>query len=135
MTYFDLSPFDKPAIVQEKKKYATFTVREIGGPAEIIKWRAEQAKKESIYLASLDAREARRVVAAKELGTLDAPALGRPSWNDRMAAGKKMREDYMRPDPNYVPIERTYEVSADPKQSLFQIIGGWFSRLWKSANF
>jgi hypothetical protein len=41
-----LNPFDAPAIIQEKKKYASFTVREIGGPLEIIAWRKAQEQKE-----------------------------------------------------------------------------------------
>lgn len=129
---FYLSP---PPIMREKKKYATFTVRAIGGPEEIVKWRAEQAIKEANYKIKLTERDAR--LAAFEAETnqkLDTPTIHTTSWEEKYAFAReeqvrlKTVEKIAADSYSYTPFE-------EPKKTIIQKIKGFFSNLWTHSNF
>ena len=123
------------AEVQKKKKYANFTIREIGGPTEIIEWRRRQEAKEALYKLTLKARDER--IASFESETsqkLDVPTIHTTSWAEKQAFVKSERERLAKIDervadmPAWIPIE-------EPKLTILQKIGQFFKNIWKNANF
>lgn len=136
---FDLKDYEQPAHVQKKKKYATFTVREIGGPAELAKWKEVQAAKAAIYNLRIQARDDRMSDFAASLGQkVDRPVNNSPSLMDRLAHNKAMHIDLdlkqaeavknQKPEPKWEP-------TPEPKLSILQRIGRFFKQLWRDANF
>lgn len=121
-------------IVQEKKKYSNFTIREIGDPTEIIQWRKEQEAKQEAYRARLSLRDAR--IGEYELKTgqkLDAPTIHTTTWVEKQAFVQRERERLAAPElvseyPQFVPAE-------PPKKTLFQWVKYFFKRVWQNANF
>jgi hypothetical protein len=143
MSNVSLFENDVIPIVQEKKKYQNFTVREIGGPAEIIVWRAEQARKElanqAFRMQVVEAQKTKMIDPTLEdkgvtwkgsAGT--QPRMG--SWADKLAEGKEMRKDYMKPE-LLTKEAWTYEPYVEPKKTFFQRIKGAIRAFWDSAKF
>lgn len=127
---FEVSP-----LVQEKKKYATFTVREIGGPEEIVKWRQQQEAKESIYRLRLGERNTRIETFEKETGQiLDQPTLGKTPWAEKLAFAKSEQARLAKAEENVTKYP-PWEPPTAPKQTPLQKIGSFLKRLWTNANF
>lgn len=132
---FILSNLNQPGEVQKKKKYATFTVKEIGGPDEIIAWRKVQAVKEEAYRMTLRARDQRIAEFEASSGQkLETPTIHTTSWAEKQAFVKAeiaeieaQRAKYVAPDP--------YQLPDEPKKSVGARIAGFFKRIWASANF
>lgn len=128
-----LSSLNPEPVVQKKKKYSTFTVREIGGPDEIGKWREMQAAKEATYRLKLKSRDERLAAFQAETGQLLAkPTIHTTSWAEKQAFAKSERIRLAKLED---VAERTFEPTPEIKKTLFQKISGFFSRVWKSANF
>ena len=124
-----------PAIVQQKKKYATFTVREIGGPEEIIKWRAEQEAKESIYRLRLGERDKRLDDFSRLIGQpLDTPKVGVRNWKEKLEFAKSERERLSKAEQAVIDYP-PWEPPVIPPKTIFQKIKDFCRSLWKSANF
>ena len=122
-------------LVQKKKKYATFTVKEIGGPAEIIKWRQAQEAKEHLYRMKLNERESRLASFEAETNQrLESPKIHTTSWSEKVAFAKSERERLSKAE-SVVTQYPAWEVEPTPKLSIFQKITGLFKSLWKNANF
>ena len=123
-----------PAIVQEKKRYATFKITPIGGPAELAIWRAEQAKK----LAAYQLRRSEQKDKATEIvaGGTDAP-LGEltwkgkallsdsRAWDERLKEAKARRRAYLKPELVQSPKDWTYEPTLEAKPSLKERVFKW----------
>ena len=122
---------DTIPIRQEKRKYACFHVKDIGGPAEIAKWREIQAAKEHAYRIRLAGRDKR--IAAFEAETkqrLDSPKLGRSSWSDRLSFAKSEQERLNKPavlthDPYQLP----------PEPGFWQRVVKFIWDFWASCEF
>lgn len=124
-------------LVQTKKKYATFTVTEIGGPEEIIKWRAQQqAKQEAIAMAQ-QMRDQRLLDFEKEQGIkLDAPTLHNTSWEEKVMFVASERERLAKLEHNVRAVDLTWFTSFDePKPSIFNRIKSFVGSIWANANF
>ncbi len=125
--------FDPVPVVQEKKKYANFTIREIGGPEEIVKWREMQAAKEAVYRCRLSARDERISQFEAETGQkLASPEVKTASWQEKleqaMAERKRLAER--------VEVAReSYQLPVEPPKPILQRIIGFFKSIWKNANF
>lgn len=134
-------------VIQEKKKYATFTLREIGGQAEIVKWREEQATKWAAYQANREAfKEKQKLYVCGP----DAPQgdkvtwEGKASlvqgsdreWHTKLAQVIAERERLYQPEVATAPkAYEPYVPEPKPKLSLWAKTKNQFSRLWNSANF
>lgn len=83
MSYLRLGDYlERPAIIQqERNRYQLFTITPIGGPAEIVKWREQQAKKLAEYGIKREELKAKK----KEFiaGGRDAP-VGELNWDGRV---------------------------------------------------
>lgn len=125
--------FDRPPVIQEKKKYVNFKVTPIGGPTEIIKWRQQQEMKEVAYRFRLGARDQRIVEAEKELGRFDKPIVSGESWGEKVARANSERERLRKA----VEAVNSYEWKPTPKtkQSLLKKVTSFFKKIWKDANF
>lgn len=122
---FDFIP---PAMIQEKKKYANFTLKEIGGPEEIIKWRKEQEAKESIYRLRLGQRDTRLTSFEKEIGELISRGefKGR-NWEEKVMAAKELRDEIAKQHAKVIAYP-PWQPREAPKPSLFQRIVGFFKQ-------
>lgn len=137
---FDLELFENPPIVQKKKKYAHFTVREIGGPAEIIKWREEQARKEAEQNIRISLhRDALKDLIAPE-GSPEGTEVtwkgrataGRQAWGDRVREARMRASPFEGCHPTQHPAWKPREA---PKLSLFRRVAKWAKGIFESANF
>lgn len=122
-------------LVHEKKKYTNFTVTEIGGPEEIIKWRQMQEAKESLLRLKLGARDTRLTDYEALIGQkLDTPKISSMTWAEKAAFASSERERLAKLEANvikyppWVPEEK-------PKPTFFQRIKGFFKSLWTESNF
>lgn len=123
------------ALVQKKKKYATFTIKDIGGPEEIKKWREQQAAKETVYRMRLSARDERVETYEKELGQkLATPRLSKPDWAEKYALAQEEREKISKAVQALVDHPPWKPVTS-PKVTVFQRIIRFFGNIWKNANF
>lgn len=131
----DFEFLDPPAIVQKKKKYQTFTVTPIGGPAEIIKWRQQQEAKESLYRLRLGDRNNRIANFESKLGQkLDAPTIHTTSWAEKQAFATEERQRLKKAE-DVVLEYPPWESAPEPKKTLFQRFKGFIVSLWQHANF
>jgi hypothetical protein len=128
--------FESPIpIVQEKKKYANFTITEIGGPLEIIKWREQQAAKEYVQRMRLGARDD-RLTAFEELTEqkLATPKISQANWDEKLdfAMSERKRlaklDERVQDNPPWLP-------TPEPKKSVIQRITGFFKNIWSDAQF
>lgn len=128
--------FDPPPLVQKKKKYATFTLREIGGPEEIGKWRAIQASKEEAYRMRLEDREKRSAMFESESGqVIDKPVLAaKESWATKVERANAERVRLAKAEETVTEYP-PWEALKPPKQSLFTKITSFLKKLWNNANF
>ncbi len=128
-----------PPVVQEKKKYANFTIREIGGPAEIGKWRAEQALKESknerLRLAKIELQKELMSAGLPEGNgvTWDGKAtVGSAGWSEKLEhalSERKRLSEESTPEPfQWVP-------DPEPHLNPLQKIVRWVKGIWMAANF
>lgn len=129
---FDFQP---PALVQAKKKYANFTIKEIGGPEEIIKWRQQQEAKDSIHRIRVSDREDRVKQVRDTIGKdLSLPTIHTSSWAEKLAfvdSEKKLIEEMRKK----VIAYPSWVATEPPKLSLGQRIKSFFVNIFKSANF
>ncbi len=131
----DFEVFGSVPIVQKKKKYTNFTIKEIGGPEEIIKWRKEQEAKAHLHQLRLNARDD-RIRSYEELTgqKLETPQLSGRSFADKMAEAIQRKEEYGKAElavianPPWVP-------PVPPQLTLFQKIIRFFKQIWTHANF
>ena len=122
-------------IVQEKKKYANFTIKEIGGPEEIIEWRKKQAAKEALYNLRLDARNDRLTAYEAETGQkLATPTIHTTTWAEKQAFVKSERIRLDTLDTR-VDSQPKWTPSEEPQQTIIQKIGQFFKNIWKNSNF
>lgn len=131
----DFDSFDPVPLVQAKKKYANFTVKEIGGPAEIIKWRQIQAAKEAAYQIKLNDRDGRLGEFEKETGQkLATPTISTTSWAEKLMFANAERVRLSKAEEKVI-AHPPWEPTPEPKKSLIQRVAGFFKSVWKSANF
>lgn len=131
MDQFFLSDKSGPSIVRQKKKYATFTIKEIGGPTEIVEWRKQQEAKLAAYGMTLKDRDD-RISAFRAGNEVDAPKLIQGNWQNKLSFAMSERKRLAEPE----IINRAPTVyDPGPPKSLFQRFNAWLSRLWKSAKF
>lgn len=124
-----------PAIVHEKRKYANFTVRDIGGPAEIIIWRQQQEAKESLYRLKLGERDKRLSAFESESGQkLDKPKIVERTWEEKTKDAAADRESYEKAMSQVIEYP-PWEYVPKPKQNIFQILKGFIRKLWNNSNF
>lgn len=126
--------YEEPAHVQKKKKYANFTIREIGGPEELAKWKEVQAAKEAVQRLRISARDERLKAFEAETGQkLDTPTVQTGSWDEKLAFAKAERarlkkiEDLVN-QPAWEPLPK-------PKLSLWGRVKQFFKDRWTGANF
>lgn len=120
-------------VVQEKKKYANFTVRMIGGPEEIKKWREIQAAKESAYRVRLNDRDTRITSFEAETGQkLAEPTIHTTSWQEKVAFAKEERKRLAKKEKAVSTYN--WQPTPEPKITIGQRIVGFFKDVWKSAN-
>lgn len=126
--------FEPIPLVQRKKKYATFTVREIGGSAEVIKWRQEQDAKAALYNLRIKARDDRMSDFAESLGgNVATPTVGKTeSWQDKVAFAESERARLAKAE---AIASEAWIPAPSPKLTIFQRIKGFFRKLWNTANF
>jgi hypothetical protein len=143
-----LNPFDRPAIIQEKRKYANFTVTDIGGPVEIIAWRARQkeieAMNQTIRMQNLDHQK-------NTMFGIDAPQGDGVTWEGSAVTQGWKSDTTWRDKLNFVKSEKKRlatlelrDLNSDPlftltpeapsKKTLLQTIKGWIKNLWESAQ-
>ena len=126
---------DPIEMVHRKRKYSEFKITEIGGPEEIIKWRAQQAAKESIYREKLRLRDLRIASFESHIGQkLYTPTLKNTTWAEKLAfveAEKKELAAQKKKVIEYPP----WEPIPQPKKTILQQIFGFFARIWKTANY
>ena len=130
------------ALVQEQKRFHTFKITEIGGPNEIIAWRAEQAKKLAalnLKREELKSTQIDKIAPDAPLGELTWQGkvlLSDPeAWNKRLRLARERRKEYHKPQiltnletPKFTPIE-------EPKLTLKEMVVSWGKKFWASANF
>jgi len=131
----------KAGQVQTKRKYATFTVKEIGGPAEIIEWRKAQAAK--LEAAGIAYNQFKQDVALHMVPD-DAPvgdanwtgaaSLSKQSWEEKIAFAQSERERLKKPV-EVEPIVYDFTPEPEPKKSPLERVIGWVKAIWASANF
>lgn len=126
--------FEVPAVKEEKKKYATFTIKPIGGPAEIAKWREMQAAKEANYLLRLGARDQRITEFEATTGQkLDAPQVKTASWQEKLEHAEAERLRLALAEERVA--QYTYEREPESKKTLWGRIKSFVKSFWQSANF
>lgn len=128
-----LSELNPDPLVQKKKKYQTFTVKEIGGPAEIVKWREMQAAKESAYRVTLKSRDERLSEFEEKTGQrLDEPTIHTSSWAEKQAFATSERARLAQ----LVDVASSPWLYESPEvPTFFQKVARFFKRLWADANF
>lgn len=139
---------DNPAaLTQQYKRPVTFRITPIGGPNEIIAWRAEQAKK----LAALNLKREELKQTQIDKIAPDAPLgeltwqgkvlLSDPeAWNKRLRIARERRKEYHKPQilthleqPKAVNLES--DTIEKPRLGLKEMVISWGKKLWASANF
>lgn len=126
---------DESALVQKKKKYANFTIKEIGGPEEIKKWREMQAAKESIYRMRLNQRDERLANFEQETRQkLVTPEIKTRTWAEKQAHAESERHRLSQAELDVI-LYPPWEVSEPPKKTLLQRFTNFISSVWKYANF
>ena len=132
MEFDFLSP---PPLIQEKKKYKNFTVTEIGGPDEIVKWREMQAAKESIYHLRLGERDGRIRQFEKETRqVLDSPKVNTRTWEEKLVAAQSERKKLSKVERKVLECP-PWEPIPEKKPSFFQRVKNFFVSFYRSANF
>jgi hypothetical protein len=142
--------FSPPPIIQNKKKYATFTVREIGGPAELAKWKVEQAAKWDAYQAERSAKreKMKQFIAGPEAPQGDGVTwtgkgmtegfkdLDKGNWKEKLEQVMSERKRLAAPIPESEQvIYPPYVPEPEPKQTWFQRVKAFILNIWKTANF
>ena len=124
-----------PKLVQEKKKYANFTVTPIGGPAEIIKWRQQQEAKESLVRLKLAAKDERIAAFESEIGQkLDTPRISGSTWAEKQAFATSERARLSQQEKSVTQFP-PWEATEPPKKTIIQRVFGFFKSIWHSAGF
>ena len=129
-----------PAMRQEKRKYANFTVKDIGGPKEIIEWRQKQASKEGLYNTRLYNRDGRlRDFEAKQGVQLAHPTLSKNNWQERLDRALSERKNlaqvsFLDTDATKTVYD-TFKSDTKGQDRLVYRVIGWVKRLLKTANF
>lgn len=135
--------FNPPPIVQNKKKYATFTVREIGGPIELARWKVEQELKWAQYQANRSAfkEKQKQFIAGPDapqgdgvtwkgsgsiLGAKDA------DWKDKLSHALSERKRLATPE--ILTARESWSYEEPPKPSLMKRFKQWIVNVWESAN-
>ena len=133
---FYLDPLNPVVDVQQKKKYANFTLREVTY-GELLEWRAKEEQKEREYKAQLALRDARIAEFKSSIGGTDSPTLksGLGDWNQKLAYAKERMDGYMKPDKDDLVEHEPWEPTIDPPKPLLKRIWEWVVSFWKSANF
>lgn len=127
--------FELPTLVEEKKKYANFTIREIGGPDDIIKWRQQQEAKESLVRLRLAEKDQRLESFEKELDQpLSRGQIATRSWGEKQAFAESERKRIAELEENVIQ-HPAWEPLTKPKKNLLQRIRDSIAGIWKSANF
>ena len=136
MTMLRLSDYlERPALVQEKKRYQNLTITPI---PDIEKWRKEQAKKLEAYNLKRVEAEGR---AAQLIAGPDAP-LGELTWKgkallaDQTAWADKLSEARWRRR-QLVKVEttasKTAPIVSEPKREKFSFVA-WIKNVWEAAT-
>lgn len=130
----DLDRFNPIPVVQVKKKYANFTLREVSY-REILEFREKEKLKEDLLKMKAQARDQRIAIFESETNQkLDTPIIKKEAWSDKLAALKAERRRLAKLEDQvtqYVPSEPAPE----PKKTLFQRVIMFFVKLCKVANF
>lgn len=130
----DFEKFKPIPIVQQKKKYANFTVREVSYQ-EILDFRAKEKMKEDLLRMKSHAREQRIAAFESESGQkLDRGTIGTASWAEKVKRAKQERIRLSKPEEN-VSKYPPWEPIPEPKLTVFQKIKKFFIDFYKSANF
>ena len=137
---FEFAEYLNPApIIQEKKKYATFTVREIGGPAELAIWRKEQENKWVAYQAN---REAFKDKQKQYIAGPDAPqgdgvtwqgsgsvdGFKDITWQDKLSHALSERKRLYKPEIVTDKKAWVYEPISEPKVSFLAKVKAFILR-------
>lgn len=125
---------DPIPLVQQKKKYSTFTITPIGGSEEIVKWREMQAAKEMAYRMRLNARDGRiSEYEALSGQKLDTPQVKTADWQEKVSFAlmerKRLAEAEARVT-EYPP----WEIAPESKKTIIQKIVGFFKQIWVNSN-
>lgn len=122
-------------VVFEKRKYANFTVKDIGGPAEIEKWRRIQLAKQEAYKIKLRERDQRIASFEAESGQkLDRPTIHTTSWAEKQMFVEAERAEIKRAKEAVVSYP-PWEMTPEPKKTVLQRIVLWIKKVWMTANF
>ena len=129
---------DRPALIEQQQKQQHLKITPIGGPKEIIEWRAKQAAK----LAELDLKRGKlkETVSEHLAGGADAP-LGeltwqgkallsdQKAWADKLAEAKFRRKKLFSREPVLVlEPELPKIIETEPKLTMFQRFKAWVSK-------
>lgn len=136
---FEFTDLDQVPLVQAKKKYATFTVREIGGPEEIEVWRRQQrAKEEASLMARQLKLEATKARMAQDLPEGDPNAIawkgqatGR-SWQEKQAHAASERKRLAQLEDGAI---ESYTPSEPEKLTVWMRIKRFIKTFWENAKF
>ncbi len=136
-----LNPFDRPALVQTKKKYATFTVKEIGGPKEIIEWRRLQAEKEArnqtIRMQLVESQKDKMFGPDAPVGDgvtwKGSASVTTSSWKDKLEFALEERKRLAKIDEDYTPSFK-WEITPEPKLTVWQKVKRVLKDIWDSAQ-
>lgn len=114
-----------------RKKYATFTVREIGGPDKIEEWRRQNDAKQAAFLERCEMRDTRvKASGITAFGLLSGKE--KVSWADKQAFVKSERKRLDAPE---LINSKSWEPEPEIKPTFKQKVIGFFKSFWKSANF
>ena len=131
------------ALIREHKRQAPFRISEIGGPAELAIWRAEQAKKLEAYQArrtELKRKQVERIAGDAPLGELSwqgKAILADPSvWKEKQRLARERRKEYHQPQIlTHLTIEKeTKQVQIEEKPSFISKMKGFMSKVWHLAT-
>lgn len=139
---------DPPEVIhiQTRKKYANFTVTEIGGPEQLAAWKIDQAakweayqanraafkEKQKQFIAGPDAPQGDKVTWAgsgTNVSNRDVP------WQDKMQQAMEARKKLFALEPISAERSKPYEPMPEPKLSVLGRIKKAFWSFWGQANF
>lgn len=137
----DFEYFNRPpALVQKKKEYENFTVTPIGGPEEILKWRAVQDSKDQ---AALMIHEGLRTKAKEQAGSglpqgdgvtwKGQGTTGSAEWKEKLAFAKSERKRLAQKEA--VSLDWKRHTPLEPTLTFTQKISRFIKNFWKNANF
>lgn len=121
-----------PPVVQEKKKYKEFTLREVT-EAEIIQFRQMEKAKDELLLMKAMARERRIAAFQAESGQkIASPELKKPSWSEKVAFAQSERERLKKAE----EVQHAeWVIATQPKKTFIQRVVGFLKSIWTNANF